>query len=152
MPYYKIDVDEEIWRFLKKRAEPFEDTPNSVLRRILLEESGHPAKEGAPMSSSPELREFPRGIPKALTQVLEVIDGVHRLGMSRMQATNLAARKRNTAPQTIIDKYARQLGKRTHEVDELLRPENLAEFQSLLEKKFPQHKDDIKGFFRSFKK
>jgi negative regulator of replication initiation len=29
-------VDDEIWAFLKKHAEPFEDTPNDVLKRLLL--------------------------------------------------------------------------------------------------------------------
>jgi hypothetical protein len=32
----KIEVDDDIFKFLKKHAEPFEDTPNSVLRRLLL--------------------------------------------------------------------------------------------------------------------
>jgi hypothetical protein len=30
----KIDVDEEVYEELGKRARPFEDTPNSVLRRL----------------------------------------------------------------------------------------------------------------------
>jgi restriction system protein len=30
-----IRIDNELWNFLKKRAEPFEDTPNTVLRRLL---------------------------------------------------------------------------------------------------------------------
>lgn len=29
-------VDDQVWEFLKKHAEPFEDTPNEVLRRLLL--------------------------------------------------------------------------------------------------------------------
>jgi negative regulator of replication initiation len=29
-------VDDEVWAFLKKHAEAFEDTPNDVLRRLLL--------------------------------------------------------------------------------------------------------------------
>jgi len=32
-----IRVDDEIWSFLKKHAEPFEDTPNDVLKRLLLD-------------------------------------------------------------------------------------------------------------------
>ena len=32
----EIEVDDDVFKFLKKHAEPFEDTPNSVLRRLLL--------------------------------------------------------------------------------------------------------------------
>src|SRR5271154_498214 len=31
-----IRVDDEIWTFLKRHAEPFDDTPNDVLRKLLL--------------------------------------------------------------------------------------------------------------------
>ena len=69
--------------------------------------------------------------------------------MSRTQATNLAAQKRRVAPQTIIDKYCRQLNKHAYEIDRLLDPQNLGELQSLLEKKFDRHKDVIRDFFNS---
>ena len=32
---YQIEVDKEVYNFLKQHAEPFKDTPNSVLRRFL---------------------------------------------------------------------------------------------------------------------
>ena len=41
-----IRVDDEIWAFLKKHAEPFEDTPNDVLKRLLL-------GSAAPIKTSP---------------------------------------------------------------------------------------------------
>jgi hypothetical protein len=31
----EIQIDEEVWELLKERAEPFVDTPNSVIRRLL---------------------------------------------------------------------------------------------------------------------
>lgn len=31
----EIQIDEEVWELLKHRAEPFVDTPNSVIRRLL---------------------------------------------------------------------------------------------------------------------
>ena len=31
----QIQIDEEVWELLKERAEPFVDTPNSVIRRLL---------------------------------------------------------------------------------------------------------------------
>ena len=30
-----IRIDDEVWEFIKSHAEPLEDTPNSVLRRVL---------------------------------------------------------------------------------------------------------------------
>ena len=39
----EIKVDDDVFKFLKKHAEPFNDTPNSVLRRLLLGEK--PFKE-----------------------------------------------------------------------------------------------------------
>lgn len=35
----KIEVDQEVFEFLKRNAEPFVDTPNCVLRRFLLQET-----------------------------------------------------------------------------------------------------------------
>jgi len=29
-----IRIDNQVWEYLKRKAEPFEDTPNSVLRRL----------------------------------------------------------------------------------------------------------------------
>ncbi|MDP9224526.1 MAG: hypothetical protein M3P18_11865 [Actinomycetota bacterium] len=48
----EIEVDEEVFEFLKARAEPFLDTPNTVMRRVLgLEEDrlDDPAKPPAPI-------------------------------------------------------------------------------------------------------
>ncbi len=30
----KIEIDDQVWRSLQSHAKPFEDTPNSVLRRL----------------------------------------------------------------------------------------------------------------------
>jgi hypothetical protein len=35
----KIDIDAEVFEFLQKRAKPLLDTPNSVLRRLLLSDA-----------------------------------------------------------------------------------------------------------------
>ena len=61
------------------------------------------------------------------------------------------ARRRNTDPQTVIDKYCRQLGKRAYEVDRLLEDQNLMEFRALLERKFVNHRNLIDSFFNSLK-
>ncbi|MCH8536061.1 MAG: hypothetical protein LAT51_13405 [Flavobacteriaceae bacterium] len=38
----KIDVDDQVFSFLQKQAIPFEDTPNTVLRRLLFEKENKP--------------------------------------------------------------------------------------------------------------
>lgn len=134
---------------MKKNAEPFEDTPNSVLRRFLFRRNDKESVHEIKTYTEVDFPAFPHRIPQALAQTLEVIYGVRKLGMSRTRATNLAAQKRKVAPQTIIDKYCRQLNKHAYEVDRLLAPQNLEELQSLLEKKFDMHKDIIRDFFNS---
>ncbi|MFA4854823.1 MAG: hypothetical protein WC616_05705 [Candidatus Omnitrophota bacterium] len=149
MQTYKIEIDKKVWNYLKSKAEPFEDTPNSVLNRILLggqmsrpHEANRTTAVGIPTS-------FPDGIPKALAQILEVIHEVKKSGRNRREATNLVAQRRNTAPQTVIDKYCRQLGKRAYEIDRLLEDQNLGELRALLERKFVNHRELITSFFGS---
>jgi hypothetical protein len=152
MDFLKIEVDEDIWQFLKRNAEPLEDTPNSVLRRLLLGKNDKPIKHHAIEHNAYDYPKFPSGTPQALSQVLEVIHAVHKFGISRSKATNVIAKRRNTSPQTIIDKYCRQLGKRAYEIDRLLHTDNMLDFQSLLENKFPRHNNIIIDFFKSLKK
>jgi negative regulator of replication initiation len=45
-----IRVDDEIWAFLKLHAEPFDDTPNDVLRKLLL--GANKVKNSTPRSPS----------------------------------------------------------------------------------------------------
>ena len=149
MQTYKIEIDEKVWNYLKSKAEPFEDTPNSVLNRILLggeisrpNDANGRIPVGIPTS-------FLGGVPKALAQILEVIYEVKMSGRNRSEATNLVAQRRNTAPQTVIDKYCRQLGKRAYEIDRLLEDQNLAELRELLERKFVNHRKLINSFFAS---
>ncbi len=47
MKFYTIEIDEKVWNYLKKNAEPFKDTPNSVLNRIIF---GQGAKSVSPIS------------------------------------------------------------------------------------------------------
>lgn len=57
-----IRVDDEVYGFLKERAEPFADTPNSVLRRVLgLDASG------VAVSDVGEAREFAKTPPRRKT-------------------------------------------------------------------------------------
>src|SRR3954466_10723873 len=61
-----IRLDDEIYDALKKLAEPFVDTPNSVIRR-LLEQHGHVAKKKAPAAplrakTAPDLEPTPQAV------------------------------------------------------------------------------------------
>ncbi len=44
MPTIRIDGD--VWKWLKKQAEPFEDTPNSILRRVAQLDAQHAEPNG----------------------------------------------------------------------------------------------------------
>ncbi|MBW2741027.1 MAG: hypothetical protein JRE64_19765 [Deltaproteobacteria bacterium] len=149
MAFYKIDVDEEIWQFLKENAEPFEDTPNSVLKRLLF--GGTEGGTEAPVKThtANDFPSFSPSVPEALAQTLEVIYGVKKLGLSRRQATNLVAKKRGIAPQTVIDKYCRQLDKRAYEVDRLLETKHSEGLQELLFNRYRSNRDVVRDFFQS---
>ncbi|MGD8943736.1 MAG: hypothetical protein PVJ37_10760 [Desulfobacterales bacterium] len=146
MKMYPIEVDEKVWRYLQKHAEPFIDTPNSVLSRLLFDASQQDqgkerASKGPPITIE--------GAPKSLSQILEVIYEMEVNGHSRTEATNRVAENRGTAPQTITDKYCRQLGKKAHEIDELLAEPGYHQFKELLKSKFSRHEQIIDTYFES---
>ena len=70
MKMHTIEIDENLWSYLQKHAEPFVDTPNSVLKPILFDTSNDPSP------TNHELK-IPavsiQGIPKSLAQILEVV-------------------------------------------------------------------------------
>lgn len=146
MKMYPIEIDETVWHYLQKHAEPFIDTPNSVLRRLLLGHSAQPvAKAGAPNLPAITVE----GTPKSLSQILEVIYEIEINGYSRTEATNRVAENRGTAPQTITDKYCRQLGQKAHEIDQLLAEPGYRQFKELLKRKFSRHQQIIDAHFES---
>lgn len=143
MKMYKIEIDEEVYNFLKKKAEPFVDiNPNSVLRRLLLNSSK--ISKGDKPNVLPE---FPASVPHALAETLEMIILVIKEGFNRVEATHKVADIRGISTQAVLDKYCRQLGKRAYQVDELLTPAKLDEFKALLIGKYPHHKATIEGIF-----
>ena len=146
MKMHTIEIDENIWTYLQKRAEPFVDTPNSVLNRILFDTSQSPA----PKSPEPEIPTVSiQGIPKSLAQILEVIYEIEVNGCSRTEATKRVAHKRGTSPQTITDKYCRQIGKKAHEIDQLLSEPGYESFRKILETKFNAHRQVIDSYFET---
>lgn len=146
---YKIEVDQEVYDFLKKNAEPFVDiNPNNVLRRFLPLENNMD-KEG---NTSKVLPEFPASVPNALAETLEMIILVKKEGLSRVEATHKVADIRGISTQAILDKYCRQLDKRAYEVDELLMMQNLKKFESMLIEKHPYHRSLIQDIFNDISK
>ena len=142
MKMHEIEIDDAVWNHLKKYAEPFVDTPNSVLRRLLLDEI-----VGSNTSEEPFTVIDIKGLPIALSQIFEVMYEIEINGYSRTEATNRVAAKRGTAPQTIIDKYCRQLNKRAHEIDRLFNEPDYMEFKELLKNKFKLHCHVIDIYF-----
>ncbi len=140
MDMHLIEIDPDVWNHLKQFAEPFVDTPNSVLRRLLLDEDDH--EDGAALSAIDI-----KGVPKALSQIFEVLYEIEVNGCSRVEATHKVAEKRGTAPQTVIDKYCRQLNKRAHEIDQLFDEKGYARFKKLLKQKFTGHSSIIDLYF-----
>ncbi len=147
----KIEVDQEVYEFLKKSAEPFVDTnPNSVLRRLL------PLEAKTPIQGNDDLPkifpEFPPSVPNALAETLEMIILVKKAGLSRVQATHTVADIRGISTQAVLDKYCRQLDKRAYEIDELLMMQNLKKFESMLMEKHPYHRSLIQDIFNDISK
>lgn len=142
MGMHKIEVDDEVFEYLKSRAEPFVDTPNSTLRRELL--GGKPgrvvkptiSKHSIPMETLPMV---PSGTPKALEEILQVSYLVHRSGLSRRDATHHVAHKHGIAIQTVLDKYCRQLGLTADKFDELLGRDDLRDLKAVLRRKFSSY-------------
>ena len=135
-----IEVDDIVMEYLKKNAEPFSDTPNSVLHKLLFGTRNNNISSFITTSSNPR-------IPRALSHTMDVIHEVIKNGLTRQDATRIVAERNGTATQTIIDKYCRQLGKTASEVDHLLQEPGLESLQTILKNKFSRHEDTISHFF-----
>jgi hypothetical protein len=74
MKMYQIEVDEKVWRYLQKHAEPFIDTPNSVLSRLLLATSQQaPGKERA-SNGAADYRQFMELLKSKFSRHAQIID------------------------------------------------------------------------------
>jgi hypothetical protein len=85
------------------------------------------------------LPSLPAGTPEALSQILDVICLVRAAAYTRTAATNFVAKQRGVFPQTVVDKYGRQLGLTAREFDRLLEQKGLGDLSQLLRSKFPTH-------------
>ncbi|UCH10557.1 MAG: hypothetical protein JSU61_01285 [Fidelibacterota bacterium] len=59
-----IRIDDEVWKELKKRAVPLEDTPNSVLRRILKLRDDKPERKARKANSPSASPKVTGGTPR----------------------------------------------------------------------------------------
>jgi len=144
----KIEVDEKVYQYLKQNS-TFEDSPNSVLHRLLHLVEGNiaiPEKRTADIFPN-----FPLNTPKSLAEIIQVICLVKKEGFTRQRATREVADIRSVAIPTVTDKLCRQLGKTSNEIDELLLSENMETFKLLLVKRFPYHVDLIEKTFLELK-
>lgn len=146
MKTYTIEIDETVWTYLQQNAEPFVDTPNSVLLKLLFGDLNEES-EDEPAFKIPSVSV--KGSPRSLAQILEVVYEMEVNGYTRTQATNRVAKKRGTAPQTITNKYCRQLSKRAHEIDELLGEPGYERFKNLLKSKFKDQQQVIDTYFET---
>jgi len=148
MRMHQVEVDDEVFALVKAHAEPLEDTFNSALRRLLpLGKSER--KSTAEIGSSPSSKasvgmpSFPPGTPQALQQILSVARLVRGGAYSRTEATQFVAKQLNVAPQTVLDKYCRQLQLTAGEFDRLLDEDSLVDLCKILRLKFPEHSETI---------
>ena len=133
---HQIEIDDEVMAVLKDHAEAFVDTPNAVLRRLLLGDGGGVGGGAVQAAAVPELK---APVPKALEQILQVVGLVQTSGLDRVEATHVVARHHGVAFQTVLDKYARQLGFTAQKFDALLTDPEVSELKELLLRQFPKH-------------
>jgi len=144
MKMHRIEIDDKVWNHLKNFAEPFTDTPNSVLNRLLFGQS----KKKSPNTGKDTSINI-KGVPNALSQIFEVLYEMEINGLSRVQATNKVAKSKGTTPKTVREKYSTKLNKKASEIDRLFNKPGYEEFKQLLKDKFVIHKDIIEIFFES---
>ena len=149
MRYLKVDVDEEVFQFVKGHAEPLVDTFNSALRKLLphsraqAEIQSVNGTEDGNQKNYHALPVMPRQAPAALGQILEVVHLVRGGAYTRPMATQYVAKHRNITPQAVADKYCRQLNLRSDQLDRLLAQPDLEELRKILKAKFPRNTDLI---------
>ena len=150
----QIEIDDDVHSFLVARAEelkrqrdtPFVDaTANGILRRALLSKRSPVASSATAETTVaiPETPQYPRGVPLALQQILEVVHLVRTGRHSRSEASHAVANERDVAPATVLDKYTRQIGLTAAEFDHLLAEDGLPELRNLLQGKFKEHEATI---------
>jgi len=149
MRMHTIDIDQEVLDYLKSKAEPFTDAPNDVLRRLLFGKtsSENLAQFKPRKAESHNLPPVPAGTPKALEHILQVVYMTHFSGVPRSKATKDVAKMHGgIAPQTVLDKYCRQLNLKASEFDRLVAKPGLSDLKEILYGKFNGHREIIDNY------
>lgn len=150
MRTHQVEVDDEVFSFVKGRAEPLVDTFNSALRRLLplgganAQRRAQSPKPDQPINGGTH-PSLPNGTPQALRQILEVAQLVRGGAYTRTAATQYVAKEHRVFPQTVLDKYCRQLDLTANQFDRLLEQEKLPDLRQVLRSKFPDHAEVING-------
>jgi len=148
MRFHPVEVDDDVFQFVKAHAEPLADTFNSALRRLLPLSSPQTQKNQTDKSSSPSemaasLPAVPQHLPQALLHILEVVRLVRGGAYTRTTATQYVARQYKVFPQTVLDKYCRQLNLTAAQFDRLLEEPGLEGLRGKLKAKFVGHDEAI---------
>ncbi len=149
MRFHQVEVDDDVFQFVKTHAEPLVDTFNSALRRLLpLSETQGQKNQAFEQNSPPSgaagaMPLVPQHLPQALRHILEVVRLVRGGAYSRTTATQYVARQYKVFPQTVLDKYCRQLGLTAAQFDRLLEEPGLRELRMRLQEKFSDHAKTI---------
>src|SRR3546814_17158043 len=106
MTTHQVEVDDEVFAFVKSHAEPLVDNFNTSLRR-LLPLSAKAERRPAAAGATTETPVFPTGTPQALRQIVEVALLVHGGAYTRPSATPFVERRRAFAHQPVQNKSAR---------------------------------------------
>jgi hypothetical protein len=151
-----IEVDSEVFEYLRSKVRDFNESPNSVLRRELRIEAlaprpGRPVRSEARSASSATVSDLglPLGAPEALRQIIEVALLVRRDKLDRVSATVRVAERHRVTRETVGDKYGRQLELTTREFDELLAESSLNGLRNLLSAKFPRYRSELSEVLNS---
>ena len=147
MRTHQVEVDDEVFSFVKGNAEPLVDNFNSALRRLLLDEPRTQRKssnrKANPTSGGTHIPPLPNGTPQSLRQILAVTQLVRGGAYTRTAATQFVAKHHHVAPQTVLDKYCRQLGLTANQFDRFLEQKPLIDLPQILQSKFPEYAEVI---------
>jgi len=148
MRFHQVEVDDDVFRFVKEHAEPLVDNFNSMLRRLLplgASKARHRLPEveaGAPKGGN-LLPTLPIGTLQALRQTLEVAHLVRGGAYTRTAATQFVSKQHGISPQAVPDKYGRQMHLTASRFDRLLEQQDFVDLQKLLKSKFPEYGNAI---------
>jgi len=147
MEFHKVEVDDDVFQYVKNHAEPLVDSFNSALKKLLLGTAQKTdelrKKDLGPTANEGLLPNLPNQTPQALRHTLEVAYLVRSGAYDRSDATQFVAKQHDVFPQTVLDKYCRQLNLKAREFDRLLEQPGLIDLKQILKSKFPDYKQLI---------